>query len=117
MTGPLPLPSIPSATATAPRHAGAGRALEGSMQRVGGRGPRASAGFTLIEVMITVAIVAILAGIAYPTYTDYIVRGRLVDAATALRATRARMEQYYQDNRTYTSVSSSIVSPCMDTQV
>lgn len=73
-------------------------------------------GFTLIEVMITVAIVAIIAAIAYPSYTDYVLRGRLVDATTTLGATRARMEQYYQDNRTYASVSGSIKAPCMEAQ-
>ena len=75
------------------------------------------AGFTLIEVMVTVAIVAILAAIAYPSYADYLMRGRIVDATNTLSATRARMEQYYQDNRTYASVSTSIVSPCTTAQV
>jgi type IV pilus assembly protein PilE len=51
--------------------------------------------------MIVVAIVSILATIAYPSYTDYVLRGRLVDATNALAGTRAQMEQFYQDNRTY----------------
>ncbi len=69
-------------------------------------------GFTLIEVMITVAIVAILAAIALPAYGDYILRGRLVDATSALAAQRAKLEQYYQDNRTYATVSATILGPC-----
>jgi prepilin-type N-terminal cleavage/methylation domain-containing protein len=67
-------------------------------------------GFTLIEVMITVAIVAILAAVAVPSYRDYVLRGRLVDATNALSATRARMEQFYQDNRTY------VGGPCATSQ-
>lgn len=69
-------------------------------------------GFTLIELMITVAVIAILAAIAVPSYQDYVLRGRLVDSTNALSALRARMEQYYQDNRTYESVDKTIVSPC-----
>ncbi len=59
-------------------------------------------GFTLIEVMIAVAIVAILAAIALPNYTDYMLRGRLVEAAATLSGHRVKMEQFYQDNRLYT---------------
>ena len=74
-------------------------------------------GFTLIELMITVAIVAILSAIALPAYTEYILRGRLVDGRNALASLRARMEQYYQDNRTYQDVSTTIVSPCVASTV
>lgn len=68
-------------------------------------------GFTLIEVMITVAIVAILSAIAYPSYRDYILRGQLVDGTNGLSALRVAMERYYQDNRTYASTG-SFVTPC-----
>ncbi len=58
-------------------------------------------GFTLIEVMIVVAIVAVLASIALPSYADYVRRGKIVEATTALSDFRTRMEQYFLDNRTY----------------
>jgi prepilin-type N-terminal cleavage/methylation domain-containing protein len=66
-------------------------------------------GFTLIEVMIVVAIIAILATIALPGYQDYILRGKLIDATTQLRAKRADLERYFQDNRTYVGFN------CVDT--
>ena len=75
---------------------------------------RAAGGFTLIEVMVTVAIVAILAAIAYPSYRDYVLRGRLADATTGLATMRANMERYFQDNRTYKSTG-TFTSPCLAT--
>ena len=60
-----------------------------------------SQGFTLIEVMIVVAIIAILAAVAVPSYRDYIRRGQQAEAFNALASFRAKMEQYYQDNRKY----------------
>ena len=64
---------------------------------------RLAVGFTLIEVMIVVVIVAILASVAYPSYQDYVIRGRIPDATGALSAWQVKMEQYYQDNRNYGS--------------
>ncbi|MEO8022834.1 type IV pilin protein [Polaromonas sp.] len=58
-------------------------------------------GFTLIEVMITVAIIGILASVALPSYNDYVRRGQIQEAFTHLSDYRIKMEQYYQDNRNY----------------
>jgi type IV pilus assembly protein PilE len=64
-------------------------------------------GFTMIEVMIVVAIVAILAAIALPNYSDYIKRGKIIEATTGLSDARTRFEQSYLDNRTYADVAGS----------
>jgi type IV pilus assembly protein PilE len=68
-------------------------------------------GFTLMEMMIVVAIMGILSAVAYPSYRDYIVRGSLVDGTNGLSTLRAQMERYYQDNRSYASVG-SFTTPC-----
>lgn len=62
-------------------------------------------GFTLIEVMIAVVVVGILATIAYPSYRDYMQRAKLAEARSQLMDTRAKLEQYYQDNRQYTGAN------------
>jgi type IV pilus assembly protein PilE len=62
---------------------------------------RPDRGFTLIEVMITVAIVAILSAIALPAYTAYIQRARVPPALDALNALATRLEQRFQDTGSY----------------
>ncbi len=58
-------------------------------------------GFTLIEVMVTAGIVAILAAVALPAYREHVMRGRISEATSNLATMRVRLEQFYQDNRTY----------------
>lgn len=58
-------------------------------------------GFTLIELIIAVLVVAILAAIAVPPYRDHIRRGKIVEATTGLADLRVKLEQYFQDQRTY----------------
>jgi type IV pilus assembly protein PilE len=67
------------------------------------RGVRTSRsnGFTLIELMITVAIVAILSAIAYPSYVQYVQRGHRADAAAALASAAQVMERQYTVNNVY----------------
>ena len=68
---------------------------------------RPSRGFTLIELMVVVAIIAILSAIALPSYSDYIVRGKITEAVAGLSDIRVRMEQYFQDNRSYVSAGTA----------
>lgn len=62
---------------------------------------RSKKGFTLIELLVVVAIIGILSAVALPAYTDYTMRGKIPEATSNLATMRIKMEQYYQDNRTY----------------
>jgi type IV pilus assembly protein PilE len=62
---------------------------------------KATKGFTLVELLVVVAIVGILAAVAIPYYNDYVIRGKLAEGMAALGDGRIKMEQFFQDNRTY----------------
>lgn len=67
-------------------------------------------GFTLIEVLVTVAIVAILAAIAMPSYTAYVQRSRVPAALDALSSYFTRMEQRFQDTGSYAAGANCAVA-------
>lgn len=82
-------------------------------------GPRRRRGFTLIELMITVAIVAILAAIAYPSYQDQVRKGRRGDAKAVMLDLTQQLERRYTTDRSYTNLTAvcgqSISSPTTGT--
>lgn len=58
-------------------------------------------GFTLVELLIVIAVIGILIAIAIPNYNDYITRSRITAAVATLSDMRVKLEQYFADNRTY----------------
>jgi type IV pilus assembly protein PilE len=60
-----------------------------------------SFGFTLIELMITVAIIAILAAVALPSYQQYLIRGHRAAAQSQMMEIASREQQYFLANRQY----------------
>ncbi|KNC67987.1 type IV pilin protein [Pseudoalteromonas ardens] len=68
-------------------------------------------GFTLVEMMITIAILGILASIAYPSYSEYVRRAARAEAAATLLDAANKQEQYFVDNREYASSLAALGLP------
>ena len=64
-------------------------------------------GFTLIELMIVVAIIGILASIAYPSYQEYVLRAKRGDGKAAILSAQLAQEKYRANNITYLAVAST----------
>lgn len=67
-----------------------------------------AAGFTLIEIMIVVAIIGILAAIAYPSYQEYVLRGNRSEGQALLNDAAARQERYFSQNNGYITSQADI---------
>jgi type IV pilus assembly protein PilE len=95
MAGSLPNPATPRASA----------------------GARRAAGFSLIELMITVAIIALLAAVAYPMYTKQILRGQRSAGQNFLMDLAARNEQFFNDNKAYATNMGQLGYPVLPQEI
>lgn len=66
---------------------------------------RAANGFTLVEIMVTLAIIGILTAVALPSYRDYVLRARLTEAFAGLSAIQPAAEQLWSNTRSFSTVA------------
>jgi type IV pilus assembly protein PilA len=76
-----------------------------------GGGMRMQQGFTLIELMIVVAIIAILAAIAISQYQDYVIRSQVAEGASLVTASKTAMTEYYNNTGQFASANESYGLP------
>ena len=72
-------------------------------------------GFSLIEVMIAVAIVAILASVAYPSYVEQIAKGKRNECRSGALQVMQQQERYFGQYNTYLAVAASATAPKVKT--
>ena len=77
------------------------------------RQSRASCGFSLIELMITIAIIGVLASIAMPSYVSYMARGKRAEAKQALLDNALFLETYYTTRGFYATAKDSNTAPAL----
>lgn len=78
--------------------------------------PKKSTGFTLIELMVTVAIVGILAAVALPAYNQYIARGKRAEARAAILQAEGWLERFNTENNAYVNNAASNANTVFDTR-
>jgi type IV pilus assembly protein PilE len=78
------------------------------------KSPVKKRGFTLIELMIVITVIGVLSAIAYPSYTQYVIRGKRSEGRAALLDTAAKLERYYSDRSRYSDTDNSFpVAPAL----
>lgn len=75
---------------------------------------RRATGFTLLELMVVVTVIAVLAGFALPTFTEYLRKGKRAEAVSAIGDIQLREERYRADNPTYGTLA-QVISPTTTT--
>lgn len=66
---------------------------------------KSARGFTLIELLIVITVIGALMAIALPSYSDYVLKGKLTEAMTVLSDLQVRQDAYYADNRVYSAMT------------